>query len=396
MRGPRKGIGCLWVMQGSSSPQMPQALCTPGAGRGNRFPLVAAQSMGSAGLLLLPGDPGDTTRAGLSLARLSGGTCQLQGGVLMGLLCAIGWRHVTPRCGDRRRLCPSVGGRLIRSKRFGVGGFLLRGCDEWGLSGFHCLYPLHKVMQGLWSIPGPWRRGGEMADDGERWQTGLQTPNAVTASLQCSQGVGCSTSRWGTVLITAAPMFPSQRGAEGQADNFPGDGSPVAPITRTVVKWPVQTQLVSNCPGSQPWDRQTGRRQTPHNRFKPHGLCFAVYPVFPRSQPSTAPRLCCDSQPAGAESPSPRQRPKAVQSSAMQYKAVQCSAAGSVQHGPYQLPWACSTARPLPWARDFSSWPRSHVQSIKPQMMILHLASNMLPAWGSAHTPPASLVPTSL
>lgn len=45
--------------------------------------------------------------------RLCGGICQRQGGVLAGLPCAIGWQHVTPRCGDRRRLCPPVGGRLI-------------------------------------------------------------------------------------------------------------------------------------------------------------------------------------------------------------------------------------------------------------------------------------------
>lgn len=48
----------------------------------------------------------------------------------------------------------------------------------------------------------------------------------------------------------------------------------------------------------------------------PRGLCFAVYPAFPGSQPPSAPWPCRDSPRAGAESLSLRRRPKAVQSNA--------------------------------------------------------------------------------
>lgn len=55
-----------------------------------------------------------------------------------------------------------------------------------------CLFPLHKGMRGLGGMPGLWggdRGQGEVEND-------TQTPNAITTSLECSQGVGCSKASW--------------------------------------------------------------------------------------------------------------------------------------------------------------------------------------------------------
>lgn len=98
-------------------------------GSGSPFPsaaaprgLLGAQPKGSAPLLLLPGDAGTPVGLGSAMQGSVVACASRREGFLVGLPCAIGWHCVTPRCGDRRWLCPPVGGRLIRSKRFGVGG----------------------------------------------------------------------------------------------------------------------------------------------------------------------------------------------------------------------------------------------------------------------------------
>lgn len=140
----------------------------------------------------------------------------------MGLPCAIGWDCVTPRCGDRKRLCPPVGGRLIWSKWFGAGGFCQTLAMEQGLPGCHRLSPLHKGMRGLWEIPGP--RG---ADRGPG-EVANRAPYSKRhhCILQMQPGCGVQQGQMGYRAHHCSPNLPQLERCRRMSRQLPSSGEP--------------------------------------------------------------------------------------------------------------------------------------------------------------------------